>query len=209
MVTRHGLYKDFGLILTSCLGAVLLLIGCRHTTEQQPSTRILDPDADDNLGGTGTESQDIRSIAQRMSREIVGIQWPDSGAVPRIAVLPLNNQTRFRIDPKIIQNKLTKNLVNSAMGRVQFIARDTEAEVFAEREKKRSGIYDSGNTTQALAGADYFLKGEMRALSKAAQGGVSDYILYSFQLVNAENGILMWAGDYETKKAADTDVVYQ
>ncbi len=199
--------KSLGIIgLVLCM---LPLTACRHTTEESSSQTVLDPDANDGLGGTGTESQDIRSISERMAREIVGIRWPEGSAVPRIAVLPLTNNTRFRVDPQIIQNKLTTNLVKYAAGSLQFIARSSEQAVLEERAKKRSGLYDSGSQTEALAGADYFLKGEMRALSKGASEGVSDYILYTFQLINAENGIMMWAGDYETKKSADTDVVYQ
>ena len=36
----------------------------------------------------------------------------------------------------------------------------------AERQKKRAGMYDQGESTAAMFGADYFLKGEMRSLSK-------------------------------------------
>ena len=188
--------------------ALLLQLGCMTTT-RQGHTKILDADADDGLGGTGTESGDIRSVAQRMSREIVGIQWPAKGSIPRIAVIPLNNQTRFRIDPKLLQNKLLKELVKNAHGRVMFLARDSEQAVIAEREKKRAGMYDSGRQDAAMAGADYLLKGEMRGLAKASREGNSDYIVYTFQLIDAESGGILWMGDYETKKAADVDAVYQ
>ncbi|MFH1807423.1 MAG: CsgG/HfaB family protein [Pseudomonadota bacterium] len=190
------------------IGALLLSSTACYTTSQG-KTKVLDPDADDALGGTGTESGDIRTIAERMSREIAGIRWPEGGATPRIAVLPIDNQTRFRVDPKLLQNKLVKELVNNARGRFMFLARDSEQEVIAEREKKRAGMYDTGNSTAAMAGADYLLKGEMRALSKATREGNSDYIVYTFQLIEAETGGILWVGDYETKKAGSTGVVYQ
>jgi TolB-like protein len=189
--------------------ALLFMQACGVRSTAQPGTRILDPDADDSLGGTGMESQDIRSIAQRMSREILGINWPTSGEVPRIAILPINNATRFRVDTGLIRNKLNKELVNASAGRLAFLERESEAQILEERAKKQAGMYDSGNRTEAMAGADYFLRGEMRALSKAAASGVSDYIIYSFQLINAENGIVLWMGDYETQKAGETGVVYQ
>lgn len=188
--------------------ALLVQVGCINTT-RQGNTKILDADADDGLGGTGTESGDIRTVAQRMSREIAGIQWPQTGQIPRIAVIPLTNQTRFRVDPKLLQNKLVKALVKTSQGRVLYLARDSEQAVMAEREKKRAGMYDSGKQDAAMAGADYLLKGEMRGLSKASREGNSDYIVYTFQLIDAESGGILWMGDYETKKAADVDAVYQ
>ena len=188
----------------------LLLVGALScATTSQEKTRILDPDADDQLGGTGTESSDIRAIGERMAREIMAISWPAEGETPRIAVLPIVNQTRFRVDPKLLQNKLTKSLVDQAAGKLVFLARDSEQAVMEERERKRAGLYDQGENRAAMFGADFLLKGEMRSLSKAASGQVSDYMVYSFQLINAETGAILWMGDYETKKAGSTGVVYQ
>ena len=184
-------------------------LGCATASTKQNATRVLDPDADDGLGGTGTESSDIRTIGERMSREIIGISWPESAEAPRIAVIPIVNQTRFRVDPKLLQNKLLKSLVNHAKGKVTFLARDSEEDIMAERQKKRAGMYDQGESTAAMFGADYFLKGEMRSLSKSNSSEVSDYIVYSFQLINAETAAILWMGDYETKKAGETGVVYQ
>ncbi len=187
---------------------LLGLAGCKYST-LPGNTKILDASEDDNLGGTGTDSGDIKSMAERMAREIAGIDWPKEGVTPRIAVLPLENQTRFRVDPKLLQNKLVKDLVTFSKSQVAYLARDTEQAVMTERTKKRAGMYDQGKASKSMAGADYLLKGEMRSLSKASKSGASDYILYSFQLVDAESGIILWVGDYETKKMSDTGVIYQ
>jgi TolB-like protein len=204
--------RSFVSLLSVALTAVVVtsLAGATACgTPAQTRTRVLDPDADDNLGGTGTDSGDVRTIAERISRSLIGINWPKAGEVPQIAVLPLDNQSRFRIDPVLIQNKLVKELVNKSAGRLSFLARDSEAAVLEERAKKRGGLYDAGNTTAAMAGADYLLRGEMRSLTKSAGDETSDYIVYSFKLVNAETGAILWMDDYETKKAAETGVVYQ
>lgn len=198
------LFKIAGLL---ALG--LSLMACATASTQQGPTRVLDPDADDGLGGTGTESSDIRTLGERMAREILGISWPEEGETPRVAVLPIVNQTRFRVDPKLLQNKLLKALVTHAKGKLTFLARDSEEAILQERAKKRSGMYDQGEDAPAMFGADYFIKGEMRSLSKSNSGEVSDYIVYSFQLINAETAAILWMGDYETKKAGDTGVVYQ
>jgi len=202
MVFRITLFT-FLLVQTFVLG------GCpSYTTAQRGNTQIIDASAEDEIGGTGTSSGDIRTMAERMAREITGIEWPKEGEMPRIAVLPVENQTRFRIDSKVLQNKLVKELVNFARGRVVFLARDSEEAVMAERAKKRSGMYDKGKE-KALYGADYLLKGEMRALSKASRDGVSDYIVYSFSLIDAESSAILWMSDYETKKVGNVGVIYQ
>lgn len=195
-------------IFTLLLTSIGFAIGC-GTVTARGKTRVIDASADDDLGGTGAESGDIRTVAERMSREIAAIKWPKDGDLPRIAVLPIINQTRFRIDPKLLQNKLVKDLVSFARGQVLFLARDSENDVMMEREKKRAGYYDSGVQKKAMFGADYLLKGEMRALSKSSRKGVSDYILYSFQLIDAESSAILWAGDFETKKVGSVGVIYQ
>lgn len=197
------------LISLILLSTSFFIGGCATVTAQSGQTKIVDPGAEDNLGGTGTSSNDVRAMAESMARDIVGINWPKTGAEIQIAILPLENHTRFRIDPKLLQNRLVRDLVKYAQGRVGFLARDSEQAVMAERSKKRSGLYSSGEKAQAMSGADYLLKGEMRALSKSSREGVSDYIIYSFTLINSEKGTILWSNDYETKKEGTVGVVYQ
>lgn len=206
---RQRLTERAPALLAALLAASTMMTAASCSTTGAQKTRVLDPDADDNLGGTGTESGDVRTIAQRISRSLVSINWPRQGETPRIAILPLDNQSRFRVDPVLIQNKLVKELVNISAGKISFLARDSEAAVLEERAKKRGGLYDGGNTSDTMAGADYLLRGEMRSLSKSNGQVVSDYIVYSFKLVDAETQAILWMDDYETKKAADTGVVYQ
>ncbi|MEM7589761.1 MAG: hypothetical protein AAF320_06375, partial [Myxococcota bacterium] len=149
------------------------------------------------------------AMADRMARAIAGLKVAAGEQLPRINVLPIHNPTRFRVDPGVLRNKLIKELVNRTMGKWRFVARDSEQDVLQERAKKRAGLYDAGNISNTLLGADYVLKGEMRALSKASREGVSDYIVYSFQLIDAETTEIMWMDDYETKKQSSVGVMYQ
>ena len=192
------------------LAAVVLLCttACSYRTAQG-KTKVLDASTQDTLGGTGTSSADIRVMADRMARAVSAIQVPEGSAQPRINLLPIANRTRFRMDAGVLRNKLMKELVNRTQGKFVFMARDSEQEVLQERAKKREGLYDALSTNQTLLGADYLLKGEMRALSKASGQGVSDYIVYSFSLINAETTQIVWMDDYETKKQSSVGVVYQ
>jgi len=195
--------------LLMCVISVLSFSSCTYVTAQKGKTRVVDVSSEDEMEGTGTSSSDVKVMAERMAREIASLEWPMEGMKPRIAVLPIENQTRFRVDPKLLQNKLVRDLVAFARGKVMFLGRDSENSVMKERVLKRSGVYDMGKETKSMAGADYLLKGEMRSLSKASREGVSDYIVYSFTLVDAETAAILWAGDYETKKVGSVGVVYQ
>ncbi|MEM7494695.1 MAG: hypothetical protein AAF471_00820 [Myxococcota bacterium] len=187
--------------------AVWCASGCGYRTAQG-KTKVLDASARDTLGGAGTSSADIRAMADLMARKLAGLPLPQEGPTPRVHVIVRNN-TRFRVDPALLRNKLVKELVNKSQGKFQFLARDSEEEVLAERAKKRAGLYDAGKLEQTLLGADYLFKVDMRALSKAAREGVSDYIVYSFTLVDAETTQILWMDDYETKKQSSVGVMYQ
>jgi hypothetical protein len=62
---------------------------------------------------------------------------------------------------------------------------------------------------QEFKGADYFLTGKLSGLSSSTKNGVSDYILYTFQLIDARTSVIVWGGDDEMKKQAQSDAVYR
>lgn len=173
-----------------------------------PQTTVLDPSADDGLGGNGTESGDVRAMADKISRGVTHSLKRSKKESARIAVTSIKNATRFRIDTHVIRKKLTTDLVKQSTG-ATYLARDAEAMVRRERVQKRNGQYTLQKRDAAMLGADYFLVGQMRAISKSAREGLSDYIIYSFELVDAENGAIVWADDFETKRRSNIDVLYQ
>jgi hypothetical protein len=62
---------------------------------------------------------------------------------------------------------------------------------------------------QVLAGADYFLTGELTGLSQVASTGQSDYVLYTFRLINAETSVEEWENFHEIKKEGLEDAAYR
>ena len=62
---------------------------------------------------------------------------------------------------------------------------------------------------KAMAGADFFLTGEVRGLSASTDEAQSDYVLIRFQLTDAESGIVSWSSSYEMKKEGSWGVMYQ
>ena len=81
-------------------------------------------------------------------------------------------------------------------------------DIRAEREAKRAGEVTSSGEKQ-VSGADYFLTGTLKSISKSAGGMVSDYVYFSFELIDAESSNVVWANDYDVKKVGERGVLYR
>jgi len=187
---------------------IIILGGCAPNLGRGSYVRRTEPEAPGQIRTTGPESEDVNAIAQRLVRELVGI--PEiSQAInpPRIALLPVKNRTRFRIDADVFTVLMQNLLIKHAGDRVRFVRREILKDIIKERERKREGIYDSSGQ-KPIAGTDFFLEGELRSLSVGTSAGVSDWILYSFKLSDAESGIIVWSGSYQTKKEGLWGTVY-
>jgi hypothetical protein len=193
-------FTDFFAVLERTLllcGVCLALLfmathamGCAPLVTSHGRTAHIDPDVDDNLGGTGIESGDIRGASERVARRIVGIEHDeDTPKRPRIAMLPVANLTRFRIDPGLLRNRLTHELVNRARGRFTLIPVDGA----------------DG------ARVDYVLKTELRSEMKDSReaDATSDYVQYTFTLERPTDGAVLFSEIYETKRVSSVDVIYQ
>jgi len=180
----------------------LAVFGCSRSA-------YVSPDEPDVLGGTGIDSQDVRTVAQEMSRDLVGSDAiQEAEQKPIVALLPVENETRFRVDTDIITLQMRDRLIEFAGDRVTFVARDRLGSVRAEREAKRAGEVTSSGE-KMISGADYFLTGVLKTVSKSAEGKVSDYIYYSFELIDAESSNIVWAKGYDVKKVGERGVLYR
>ena len=172
-------------------------------------TKTILPDEDDHLGGTGVESGDIRTVGRKMAESM--LETPEivnAQGVPRIALLPVKNSTRFIIDKDIFTKKIRIEFNKNTRGKVRFLARDRIEDILKERESKREGLVSASKEADLL-GVDFYLTGEMTGLSKAAGGSRSDYIMLSFQLIDAETSDIVWEDLYEVKKVGISGVAYQ
>lgn len=169
--------------LATAAVVLTLVSSCSSVTKQSNSRVVLDPSQESAIEGTGTSSTDVRSMAERMSREISGIEFPKSLERVRIALTDIDNQTRFPFNPNIIKQRLLTDLVIASKGtQLQF--------------------------TENANGANYLLTASVTALSQGSSKGVSDYLLYSFRLVD-KNDTVVWANAYETKKQGNVGVMYR
>jgi hypothetical protein len=193
----------------------VLLAGCASSGVRNPSgVPVTEMRADEKgfVAGTGIESQDVVKIADKMARGILGVpQIASAAGVPRIALLPVKNETRFPINKEIFLKEIRAALNEKAAGKVLFLARDRMTELENERQLKQSGQVSSSTdpNVNQFKGADFLLTGELTGLTTKAAAGTSDYILYSFQLLDPNTSDIIWEGSDRIKKQGLEDAAYR
>jgi PBP1b-binding outer membrane lipoprotein LpoB len=201
--------------LTFAFTTAALVAGCASRGIKNPSgVAVTQMRADEQgfVAGTGVESQDLVAVTDKMSRSILGIQQIASAAVPPIIVLdPVENKTRFPINKDIFLTRVRGELIKKSGGKVRFLARDRMAALEKERNLKREGAVTAtaDPQKQEFKGADYFLTGSLEGLSTRTTAGTSDYILYSFQLIDARTSDIVWEDNAEIKKQGLEDAAYR
>lgn len=194
-------------VLLMLFVCTLIMSSCA-TTPVSYSTTIM-PDNDDNLGGTGIESTDILTVSRKMALSILEVpEITKANGAPRIALLPVKNSTRFIINKDIFTQKIRIELNKNTNGKVRFLARDRMDDILKEKQAKRNDLVTASKEGD-LAGVDFYLTGELSGLSKAVSSNRSDYILMSFQLIDAETSDIIWEDSYEIKRVGEAGVAYQ
>jgi PBP1b-binding outer membrane lipoprotein LpoB len=192
-----------------------LLAGCASSGVKNPSgTPVTEMRADEKgfVQGTGIESQDVVTVADKMARGILGVpQIARAQGVPRIVLLPVKNDTRFPINKDLFLLQIRAALNDKAAGKVLFLARDRMAELEKERQMKQTGQVTSTSdpNVNQFKGADFMLTGELTGLTTRTSAGTSDYVLYSFQLVDPNTSDIIWEGSHQIKKQGLEDAAYR
>jgi len=194
--------------------AVALLAGCSSGVSNPSGVPVTVMKADEQgfVAGTGVESQDLVSVTDKMARSVLKTpEIVNAQGVPRVVLLPVENQTRFAINKDIFLDRIRSQLNSKGQGKVRFLARDRMPALEQERELKRAGQLTSSSdpNVQELKGADFFLTGKLSGLTTKTKAGVSDYILYTFQLVDARTSDILWEDSAEIKKQGVEDAAYR
>jgi len=184
--------------------ALLLTAGCSK------KAKYINPDGPSKVEGTGIESRDVRAVVDQMTSELLqSTPLQNFEGTPRVAVLDVENRSRFLIDADIFTTLITDQLIQGAQGQLAIVNRDLIAQISKERDMKRRGEVDSESNFKALAGVEFFLEGEVRSLSASTNKNQTDYVVIRFQLTDAESGIVGWSNSYEMKKQGHWGVMYQ
>ena len=190
------------IVMMTLICSLVIFEGCTKT-------RYIDPDAMSKVEGTGIEARDMRATASEMARDLLASKAISNfSGVPRVAVLKIKNRTRFVIDQEIISALITNTLIRHGAGSLAVLNRDIQDKINKERRDKREGEVD-GSITGKIAGADFFLEGEMRSLTASKGSDVSDYVVMRFRLTDAESTIVVWSNEYQMKKEGSWGVMYQ
>jgi penicillin-binding protein activator len=188
--------------------------GCATGVQNPSGVPVTEMKADERgfVAGTGVESQDLVAVTDKMARSILAIpEIARSTTVPRIALDPVVNDTRFPINKDIFNDRLRIELNKNSLGKVRFLARDRMKTLEHERALKQSGQVTASadpNVTE-FRGADYFLTGKLSGMTTKTTAGTSDYVLYSFQLIDARTSEIVWEDSSEIKKQGLEDAAYR
>lgn len=170
------------------------------------------PDERGFVAGTGVESQDLVVVTDKMARSILGAPQISRATVkPIIVIDPVVNDTRFPINKDLFTDRIRIELNKHAIDRVTFLARDRMKALERERDLKRSGQVTANSDPNVVEfrGADFLLTGKLGGMSNRTSQGTGDYVLYSFQLINARTSEIVWEDSYEIKKQGLEDAAYR
>ena len=99
--------------LTCSLGGLIaagLLAGCASSGVKNPSgvpVTEMNPDERGFVAGTGIESQDIVTVADKMARQLLAVpEIANATSTPRVILDPVRNDTRFRINERIFLEEI-------------------------------------------------------------------------------------------------------
>ncbi len=203
------------IVIISAGATSLFLAGCASSGVQNPSgVPVTEMKADERgfVAGTGVESQDLVTVTDKMARSILAIpEIANARTTPRVVLDPVVNETRFALNKDIFLTRIRTQLNSKAAGRVRFLARENMKALERERELKQQGAVTSSSDPNVVEfkGADYFLTGKLQGMSTRTSAGVSDYVLYSFQLIDARTSEIVWEDSAEIKKQGLEDAAYR
>lgn len=196
----------------------LCLFGC--TTSAPSSTRgiepqYVDPSSRSNRAGIGVESQDIRAMTDEMVRDMLSTSlFAGSPQPPRIIVDDTRfvNESNQILNINLITDRLRVELMRAADGRMYFVSRENVDLVKKEKDLKAKGSVDEGinDNRQMIAGADYRLIGRItsRSSQEAESNVKSNYVQFSFEVLDLANGLSVWGNLYDIKKIGANDTIY-
>jgi hypothetical protein len=194
---------------------VLLAAGCASSGVKNPSgIGVTEMQADEKgfVAGTGIESQDLVLVTDKMARGILAVPQVAGAAKPPVVLLdPVVNDTRFPINKDLFLSRIRVLLNSKSAGKVQFVARDRLAALDEEKGRKQSGAVTSSSDAGVVEykGGDYLLTGKLQGLSTRTSKGTSDYILYTFELIDARTSVIVWEDFAEVKKQGLEDASYR
>lgn len=206
MALKHGGVMRFLSILT-----LFLIFGCVARNADVKPVSYVEPEEMGEVAGTGIESQDVVKVTNQMAAsltEVLGTRGIPQDRRPTVAVLPIDNETRFDINTKLLLTRIRVLLSKKMSGRVSFLARERMDQLYEEHKKKKTGMVTDDGKDFAPKGVDLFLTGELMSITTKTQSGHSDYVLYTFRIIDSATSEELWTDMVELKKEGREDAAY-
>lgn len=199
---------------TLSLVVVAFVSGCASGVRNPSGVPVTEMQADERgfVAGLGIESQDMVAVTDKMARSLSNTHEINNfNGTPRIVLDPIINNTRFPIQQDMFLTRMRALLNSRTEGKMRFLARERMDALHQERDMKRNGEYTSTTdpNVQEFKGADFFLTGKLDGQTTRTSAGTSDYILYSFQLIDARTSEILWEDFAEMKKQGQEDASYR
>jgi hypothetical protein len=197
---------------SSPVSSALLLLALAASGCGTVDKRV-DPDAPDEVGGTGLQSQDLRTMADQMARDILESRVLESGDPDeriRFHIASLRNDGSEPIDKELVLTEIRTQLFRTLGRKVAILDTSPEAleEIRAQRAAKRAGAVDANpNLEGALLGSDFVLKGTIKERVQQSRSMRSVYHLVTFELTDLETSELRWTNSYQTKFVSEKSVI--
>ena len=164
-------------------------------------TRRVDLDAEIINDPQATSVQDYRTVADRMARSLLQLPFiHKADSPPTIAFIDVENRSNKYIDTRAFQEKIRTLLLKNCRGKIYFLDRAAIKDILKERKLKRKGqATASSKAGGKILGADYFLTGSIHSITTRQSDASTDYMRYSFRLTDADNSLIVWEDDYESR----------
>ncbi len=207
--------------VVSIMMAILFFSGCATYSSKVDNTAgratvYSDPGTSSPMAGVGIESNDILSMCDKMMRSMLANPLlANPNRPPQIVVDAANftNESANVINLNIITDRIRNGLLRAANGRMIFIGRHAAAMIEKEKKLKKSGTVDQGTTgyVAKTLGADYRLWGRItdsNAQSKTS-GMQSRFTQIVFEMMDLQNGAIVWGDEFSFRKNAADDIIYR
>lgn len=202
-----------------CVPLLVVFAGCETTpvdNREGRQTTYYAPDSPGPVQGAGMESQDIISMSDRMVRDLLQQDsLVNRPTPPRIIIDSeyFRNEGSTRVNRNLITDRLRVNLNRASEGRLIFVGREYADMVEEERRMKREGETDGGTirAAEAVAGADFRLGGRIatRDSVNPETGMRQQWGQITFEMIDLENGTIVWSNLYDYGRASQDDIIYR
>jgi hypothetical protein len=190
-------------LLAALLAAPLLLAGCGGATAVRGDEVA---GLDDEAMSTGLDKRDLQKMmADNMkllqASAVIG-RWQRENQ-PRLAVLPIRNDTSEHIDSALdaLISDVETTLVNA--GHVRVISRENQGTLIEEVRRQHSDAFDPAQVSRwgRQVGARYFLTGKVFSADERNEDQRRVQYFMFMQVLDAETGDILFQNKSQVTKA--------